>query len=377
MGARESAIRPGTPHHIEERLLVPALGTTGCNDLLHQHIDRRVRDLQPVELTGDHLAHQGSLFQQIVARHGKEAAFGNGTSPVAGAADPLHGDGDRARGLNLADEVDRADIDTELQRGGGDQDLDLALFQALLGIKTERARERAVVGCHGIRTDALRELKADLFYEPARVDEDQGGAMRLRKGRELVIQLGPHRGGGDGAQLVGGHLDPEVQGAMPAHLHDRGAGTIRMRPGQKIRDQFNGILRRRQTDALRRPAQAGERGPRGQGVFSADKRLQALKTERKMRAAFVIGDRVDLVHNHRVHMAQVQPCLTGGQQQIQRFRRGHQDVRRLLQHGRAILHRGIARAHAGADLRAQIASRQRQLLNLRKWPVEVLLHIVG
>jgi hypothetical protein len=64
---------------------------------------------------------------------------------VAGAADALHGYGDGAGAADLADEVDVADVDAEFQRGGGDEDFDLAVFEALLGVEAQGAGERAVV----------------------------------------------------------------------------------------------------------------------------------------------------------------------------------------------------------------------------------------
>ena len=56
---------------------------------------------------------------------------------MAGAADALHGDGDGASGGDLADEVDVADVDAEFERGGGDENLYLAVFEALFGVEAK------------------------------------------------------------------------------------------------------------------------------------------------------------------------------------------------------------------------------------------------
>ena len=45
--------------------------------------------------------------------------------------------------------------------------------------------------------ETLGELEAELFDEAAGVHEDEGGAMRLRKLREAIIDTGPHGGGGE------------------------------------------------------------------------------------------------------------------------------------------------------------------------------------
>ena len=116
------------------------------DDLLHQDVGGLRRNFELVEFAGAHLADEGGLLEEVVAGGGEEAALGDGSAPVAGAADALHGDGDGAGGGDLADEVDVADVDAEFERGGGDEDLDLAVLQALLGVEAEVAGERAVVG---------------------------------------------------------------------------------------------------------------------------------------------------------------------------------------------------------------------------------------
>ena len=149
------------------------------------------RDLEQVELAGAHLADERGLLQQVVAGGGEEAALGDGAAPVAGAADALHGDGDGARGGDLADQVDVADVDAELERGGGDEDPDLAVLQALLGVEAQLARERAVVRGDGFRAEAGGQFEGELFDQAAGVDEDQRGAVFEREGGEPVVDRSP------------------------------------------------------------------------------------------------------------------------------------------------------------------------------------------
>ena len=68
------------------------------------------------------------MFHEVVAGGGEETAFGDGSAPVAGAAYALHGNGYRSCGAYLADEVDVADVDTEFEGSGCDEDLDFAVF---------------------------------------------------------------------------------------------------------------------------------------------------------------------------------------------------------------------------------------------------------
>jgi len=87
-----------------------------------------------IELAGAHFADEGGLLKQVVASGCKEAALGDGSTPVTGAADALHGDGDGTGAGDLADEVNIADVDSEFKGGSGDEDSDLAIFQTLLGV---------------------------------------------------------------------------------------------------------------------------------------------------------------------------------------------------------------------------------------------------
>ena len=103
------------------------------------------------------------MLHEVVAGGGEEAAFGDGSAPVAGAADALHGYGDGAGGADLADEVDVADVDAEFERGGGDEDFDFAVFEALLGVEAEGAGERAVVRGYVFGADAVRRVRRRSF----------------------------------------------------------------------------------------------------------------------------------------------------------------------------------------------------------------------
>ena len=86
-------------------------------------------------------ANRGGAFQQFVARGGEEAAFGDSATPVTGAAHALQCDRDGARRVDLADQIDGADVDAELERRGRDQQANLAVLQLALGLRRSlRAR---------------------------------------------------------------------------------------------------------------------------------------------------------------------------------------------------------------------------------------------
>ena len=143
---------------------------------------------------------------------------------MAGAADALEGDGDGAGRADLADEIDVADVDAEFERGGGDEDAALALFEAALGFETEMARERAVVGGDVVFAHALGEAVGDALDEAAGVDEDESGAVLEGELLEALVDFVPHFVGGDGAEFGGGEFDGEIERAGGGD--DDGGGKI-------------------------------------------------------------------------------------------------------------------------------------------------------
>ena len=131
-----------------------------------------------------------------------------------------------------------------------------------------------------------------------------------------------------------------------------------------------------EADALRRRGEAGEAGAGREWVFTADEGFEALEREGEVRAALVAGDGVDLVHDEGANAAQGLTRFRGGEQDVEAFGRGDEDVRRMAQHGRAILLERVAGTHAGADLWAEIAALEGELLDFGERADEVLLDVV-
>ena len=119
--ARDLRERVRTTHEVEQ-LVFPAFaaGDLG-DDLLRQHVERRALDVQRIELAATHRIEQRGGFDEFVARVREQPPFRRAVDRVAGAADALQEGRDRARRADLADQIDIADIDAELERRGRDQ----------------------------------------------------------------------------------------------------------------------------------------------------------------------------------------------------------------------------------------------------------------
>ena len=147
--------------NFEQRLLFPCFRSAGSDQLLHQDVEGLRRNLEPVEDAGAHGADHRGLLHEVVAREGKESAFGNGAAPVAGTPDALHADRDGARGLNLAHQIHGPDVDAELERRSRDEHANLAVLEAVFRIQAQFAREAAVVAGDVFDAKALAELKRE------------------------------------------------------------------------------------------------------------------------------------------------------------------------------------------------------------------------
>ena len=125
----------GPTHHLEELVLTAFPGADLGNDLLRQDVERLLRDDQRIELTASHRIEQRDALDELVAAEREDAALGRFPQRVSRTTDALQHRGDPAGRADLADEIHLADVDTELQRGGGDHRLERSVFEPLLRIQ--------------------------------------------------------------------------------------------------------------------------------------------------------------------------------------------------------------------------------------------------
>ena len=135
----------GLAEEVEEVVLAPGLAGGLGDDLLGEDVERRYGRVEAVEAAGLDGAHEGGALDELVAGRREEAALRREAEGVAGAADALEEGRHAARRLELADEVDCADVDAELERGGRDERLHLAGLEALFEVEAALLREAAVV----------------------------------------------------------------------------------------------------------------------------------------------------------------------------------------------------------------------------------------
>ena len=165
---------------------------------------------QRIERAGADRAHERGAFEQFVARRDVKNPLRLRADPVTRSADALQRNRDGARRAELNDEIDRADVDAQLERCRRYDRAQLACPQPSLDVEAHFARETAVVRHDETFAETLVQRKGDALAHPPRADEDQGRAMGSDLLGDAVVDLAPHLLARDGTEFVGGNLARRV-----------------------------------------------------------------------------------------------------------------------------------------------------------------------
>ncbi len=191
--------------------------------LLRQDVQRALRYAQLVEPPGTRAAQQCRAFHQLVARGRIEQPGRNTVPRMVGSSDPLQERGEAARRADLAYQLHRSDIDTQLQRRGRHQGPQVAAAQPGLDPLPAVPGQAAVMGRHLAVPETLAELVGELLGHPPGIDEDQRGPVPEHMPGDQVVDLGHLLSGGDRAELVTGQLQAEVKLTPVTCVDDRAA----------------------------------------------------------------------------------------------------------------------------------------------------------
>ena len=334
----------GPPHQLEELVHRPVLRRDLGDELLREHLQRLLPHLDPIKLPLFHRPEQRGALHQLVAGEREEPALGGAVHRVPRPPDPLEEGGDPPRRAQLAHQVHVPDVDPQLQRRGGDERAELPRLEPLLGVEPRLLGEAPVVRGHRVLAQPLGKVPRHPLGEATGVDEHEGGAMRLDQLGKPAVDLVPDFVRHDCVERGLWKLEAEIEGSAVAGVDDGRA--VRRQPFPHLLDRLH---RSRQPDPLDRPASHV---------------LQALQAEGQVRAAPRLQHRVDLVHDDGAHGAEHVPAPSCGEQQIERLRRGDQDMGRRPEHRRALGGGGITRADGGGDLRRPEAHLLRQPADL-------------
>ena len=183
--------------------------------------------------------------------------------------------------------------------------------------------------------ETLGELAGQALGHPPGVHEHQGRLVLEHVGGDRVEDLAHLLGGDHRLELARRELDRQVELTLVALVHHHAARrSVRKGPSRPAASKESG-------DRLDRTL-GGREADAGRALVA--ERLEPLEGEGQVRAPLVPRDRVDLVDDHRPDAPQHVATSLGGDQQVERLGRGDEQVRRTLEHRRAILARGVPAA---------------------------------
>src|SRR5579875_3141642 len=157
------------------------------DDLLRRDVETVSWNLDLVDPAAANRADGGRAFEQIVGRQGEEASLRDAAEGVARTANPLNRRRDRFRRIDLADEIDRADIDSQLQRRGRDDGLQFTALKLLLGGEPFGPREAPMMGEYGVAADLLLQGEGDSLGPSAAQRKNQRRAMLADELRHTLV----------------------------------------------------------------------------------------------------------------------------------------------------------------------------------------------
>ena len=216
-----------------------------------------------------------------------------------------------------------------------------------------------MVRCHGTFSEQHRQMMRNALRQSPRVYENECGAIFFNQPGDARIDFFPHSVRSHGPEFACRHFDRQIDLPALRNMHQYWLRSAIA--NQKLAYEIHGLLRGRKTNS---------------GGRLCRQCFKTLKRKRQMRSTFVVGDRVNFVHNHRLDGAQQFAALARGQQNIKRLRRCDQDMRGPLLHGAAFSSGRIAGSHRCANFRHQKTLSLSQLENLAERFVEVSLYIV-
>jgi hypothetical protein len=354
--ARQVGKRRRCPHQPEERLDADRPLAGDGDDLLRQHVERVAWIRRGLHRAVGHAGCCCSGREQIAPVLGKEHAARYAAHLVPRAPEPLQAARHARRRLDLQHQIDRAHVDAQLQRRGGDDALERAALEPVLHLLPLLARHRPVVRQRHLLARQLVERARQPLGEPPRVGEDHRRGVGADQLEQPRVQRGPDRAPprprrraarrkllqfADAREVVDQHLHGELELLLHAGIDDRHLArqpplrlAVERAAAEQPRHLVERARRRREADPLQRP-------PLDSGTLSRPQRLQPFQREEEVGAALGGDQRMDLVDDDRIDGPQRLP-RPRREQQEERLWCGDQDIWRMAQHLRPLARWSVA-----------------------------------
>jgi hypothetical protein len=221
--ARQRCEGSGPSDQAEQFVFGPFLRGAFGHDLLGQDVQRRDGLDDRVQPPVPDAAQQRRALHELVPAGRVQQAPRGAETGVVGPAHPLQERGEAARRADLADQLDRPDVDAQLQRGGRHEGPQVTGPQPRLHPSAALLRQAAVVCGDLLLAEPLPELVGDPLRHPPGVDEHQRRAVTRHLLGDAIQDLPHLLGRGHRGQLVVGKPEGEVEGATVPDVDDGAA----------------------------------------------------------------------------------------------------------------------------------------------------------
>ena len=281
------------------------------HDLLGEDVERLLGRVEGVEASPLDRGQQRGALDQLVPGGRVHDPPGNAGAVVVGPAHPLEEGGDAVGRADLAHQLDRPDVDAELQRGGRHQRAQVAGPQAVLDPLAALPRERPVMGGHLVLSEPLAQLVGHPLGELSGVDEDERGPVVGDVGGDPVEDLVELVARDGRLELAVGQLQRQLEAAPVPAVDDRRERLAA--PTSRRAAVSSGLT------VAERPIRTG-----GRSVTAWSRSSERVRCEPRLsRASAWISSTITVstVRERR-------PGPLGGQVQVERLGRGDEEVRR-------------------------------------------------
>ena len=157
-GPRQTGVRGGAPDGREPLLHVDRLECARGHGLLRQHVERVGDHREFLDRAGEHPLHRDRAVHEVSAVLGVDDGPRHLADLVSRAPHALQPRGHRRRGLDLHDQIHRAHVDAQLERGGRHHRAEPAGLERVLDDRPAFLGHRPVVGHGQFRRRPARDL---------------------------------------------------------------------------------------------------------------------------------------------------------------------------------------------------------------------------
>ena len=190
-GAAQLGEGRGAAERREEIVHAPLVHAGHRDDVLRGDVERVARIAGRFDRAVVHRLGDGRAGDEIAPELRKDHALADRIDLMAGPSDPLQAAGDGRRRLDLDHEIDRAHVDAELERGGGDERRQASGLEQIFDFHALRPGDRAVVRTDQRFAGELVQRAGQPLGETPAVDEDERRAMRANQLEETRVDGRP------------------------------------------------------------------------------------------------------------------------------------------------------------------------------------------